>query len=448
MRAFDSETALSRAIARDPERPARILRELVRIPSVNPWFGGASELAGELAVQEWLAARLRALGAQVTLQEPDLAALRAYSDWPGYYAERDFSGRPNLWARLKGTGGGRSLLLFGHADVVAPGDGWTHDPFGGAIEEGHLYGRGAVDMKGGLAAMLAALEYIREAGIRPLGDVIFATAIDEEAGGMGTLALVASGLRTDAAILGEPTALRIAPLCRGILWGQITVRGRSGHIELPQPPWREGGAVDAISKARLILGWLDELNLDWARRKVHPLLPEPCSVRVAQIRAGHSPTSFADCAEIIFDAQYLPAERDARGLGSRVKDEIAKWLTDHSSQDDWLAEHPPELAWLVDADCAEVQADHPFVQSLSAAVEAARPGKQAVLEGAGCHTDMGLLARVGIPTVNFGPGDPRKAHQADENLSVRELLTATGIYARTILNWCGSQPRKQGECDG
>lgn len=448
MQTFDAERALQQSMAQDPERPVRILRDLVRIPSANPWFGGPPEISGELAVQEWLAGRLRAMGAQVTLQEPDPAALRPYSDWPGYYADRDFSGRPNLWARLKGTGGGRSLLLFGHADVVAPGDGWTHDPFGGAIEGGNVYGRGSVDMKGGLAAMLAALEYIHDAGIDLMGDVLFATAVDEEAGGMGTLALVASGVRADAAILGEPTGLRVAPLCRGILWGRITVKGRSGHIELPQPPWREGGAVDAIAKARLVLGWLDELNSDWAGRKVHPLLPEPCSVRVAQIRAGHSPTSFADCAEIVFDAQYLPAERDARGLGSGVKDEIEKWLARQSGQDDWLSKYPPELAWLVDADCAEVQADHPFVRALSAAVETARPGEQAILEGAGCHTDMGLLDRVGIPTVNLGPGDPRKAHQTEENLSVEELGAATGIYARAVLNWCGSQLGKQGECDG
>lgn len=448
MLTFEAEMALRRSIERDPERPVRILRDLVRIPSVNPWFAGSPEMTGESAVQEWLAARLRALGAQVTLQNPDPVALREYSDWPGYYAGRDFSGRPNLWARLKGTGGGRSLLLFGHADVVAPGEGWTSDPFSGAIVGECVFGRGSVDMKGGLAAMLAALEYIHDAGIDPMGDVLFATAVDEEAGGMGTLALVASGVRADAAILGEPTALKIAPLCRGILWGRITVRGRSGHIELPQPPWREGGAVDAIAKARQVLGWLDELNADWAGRKVHPLLPEPCSVRVAQIRAGHSPTSYADRAEIVFDAQYLPSERDDRGLGSRVKDEIERWLVRQSHQDDWLSEHTPELDWLVDADCAEVKADNPFVRALSVAVETVRPGKPAILEGAGCHTDMGLLDRVGIPTVNLGPGDPRKAHQADENVSVEELGAAAGIYARAVLNWCGSQLGKQGECDG
>ena len=105
-------------------------------------------------------------------------------------------------------------------------------------------------MKAGLTAAVAALEVLRDAGIRLRGDVILASVVDEEAGGMGTLALVDRGYRADGAIIPEPTELYVAPLCRGIVWGRLTIPGRAGHIEMPQPHWRDGGAVDAIALGR------------------------------------------------------------------------------------------------------------------------------------------------------------------------------------------------------
>src|SRR5690554_2090906 len=408
----DPQAEVLRWIEEHKEEVISFLQELIRIPSVNPWFQAEPGPSHEDEVQAVIAERLRALGAEVEQWEPDADELAEYEGRPGYYAGRRFEGRPNQAARLRGVGGGRSLLLTGHVDVVPPGSGWTVDPFGGERRDGRIYGRGAVDMKGGVAAMVMAVEAVVRSGLRLQGDILVGTVVDEEAGGMGTLAFAAKGYRADACILTESTNMKIAPLCRGILWGKFILPGRSGHIELPQGDWREGGAVDAIARARLLLDQLDWLNRDWALRKQHPLLPLPCQVYIAELHAGEYPTAFANRAELTFNAQYLPAERDEMGLGSHVKHEIENFVQQAVQSDAWLREHPPEVEWLLDADCAETPADHPFVQLCADNLQAL--GRPPLLEGISAHTDMGWFVNVGIPTINFGPGTPRVAHQDDE----------------------------------
>ncbi len=411
------------------------LSQIVSVPSVNPWFADAPNPSREEEVQRLIEARLKALGATIDWWEPDADQLASYQGHPGYYAGRQFRHRPNLAGTLKGTGGGRSLLLFGHVDVVSAGSGWKRDPFTLVRENGRLVGRGTADMKGGMAAMMIALEAVLAAGVRPAGDIVYGSVVDEEAGGMGTLAFVDRGHRADACIMAEPTALSVAPLCRGILWGKLTIRGRSGHIEMPQADWREGGAVDAIGLARLYMDHFDRLNADWGQRKRHPLLPVPCKLLVAQIAAGEYPTAYANSAELVFNAQYLPAERDEYGLGSRVKAEIGDFVARVAATDPWLAAHPPQIEWLVDADCAETPADHPFVTVMTEAVRDI--GRDPVLQGQSSHTDMGWLTRSGAATVNIGPGEPGVAHQDNEFIPEEELVEAAKSFALAILRWSG-----------
>ena len=411
------------------------LAALIRTPSVNPWFSQYREDTTERDVQELIAQMLREMGFSVDLWEVDTQALRRFEGMPGYYEGRPMKNRPNLCGTLKGTGGGRSLLLTGHADVVTVGQGWTRPPFAAQIEGDRLYGRGAVDMKGGIAAMLMAVKAILACGIRLKGDVLVGTVPDEEAGGMGTLDFVHRGYRADGAIMTEPTALTIGPMCRGILWGKIVIPGRAGHIEMQQGDWRGGGAVDAVRLARLYLDEIDALNREWAARKTHPLLPMPCQLLVAQVHAGEYPSAFAGSAEISFDAQYLPWELDEKHRGNAVKREIEAFVRAVAEKNDWLRENPPHVEWELDADCAETPADSAFVETLAKA--AARfPGGAAVC-GVGSHTDMGWYVRTGTPTVNFGPGDPKIAHQADEYLELSEYTRCIQMLAAMLLDWCG-----------
>jgi acetylornithine deacetylase len=414
-----------------------LLQDLVRVPSVNPFFTGYTEPSREGEVQDILAARLERLGGRLDRWEPDGEALARYAGGPGYYPGRDFTGRPNLVAILPGSGGGRSLMLLGHVDVVSAGEGWTVEPFAAVRQDGAIYGRGTADMKGGTAAAISALELLRSLGVRLRGDVVVASVVDEEAGGMGTLALVDRGYRADGAIIPEPSDLNVAPLCRGILWGRLTIPGRASHIEMPQPHWRDGGAVDAIALGREFLDAIDRLNARWANdpAKNHPLLPLPCQVCVSMLAAGEYPTAYAGEMRITFDAQYLPAERDERGLGGRIKADLETFFTEVAQEHEWLQLHPPRIEWLVDADCAETPADHPLPRLLHAAVQQA--GAVSRMEGMASHTDMGLLVNAGIPTVNFGPGAPSVAHQPDEHITEGDLRRATTALALTIAEWCG-----------
>ena len=168
---------------------------------------------------------------ETDLWDPDGPALFAkYEGRPGANKGRTFEGRPNLAGTLRGTGAGRSIMLTGHIDVVPPGPAhhWTTDPFKPELIDGFVHGRGAVDMKGGVASMLMAVEFLKELGVPLAGDVVFTTVVDEEIGGMGSLAMVDRGYTADAGIMTEPTANRIAPLCHGILWGRIIIDGIGG----------------------------------------------------------------------------------------------------------------------------------------------------------------------------------------------------------------------------
>lgn len=260
------EQSITSAVESAADRLVATLCDLIAFPSVvkaNPKDAGP----GERQCQEYLKSRLERIGFATDLWEPDGPALYAkYEARPGANKGRVFDGRPNLGAQLHGAGGGRSLLLTGHIDVVPPGprEYWTNAPFAPVVRDGFVQGRGAVDMKGGVASMLMAIDILKELDVQLSGDVVFATVVDEEIGGMGSLAMVDRGYHADAGIMTEPTANRIAPLCRGILWGRIVIDGVGGHAELTPNSWYTSGPVDAIQLCRQMLDGIDILNHRWA----------------------------------------------------------------------------------------------------------------------------------------------------------------------------------------
>lgn len=415
------------------------LSELVRFPSIvksNPKEAGP----GERDCQLYLQKRLEKLGFTTDLWDPDGPALYAkYEGRPGANKGRTFEGRPNLGGTLAGTGGGRSLMLTGHIDVVPPGavDHWASDPFEPVLKDGFLHGRGTVDMKGGVACMLMAVEILKELKVPLAGDIIFTTVVDEEIGGMGSLAMVDRGFKADAGIMTEPTANKIAPLCHGILWGKIIIDGIGGHAELMPNAWYAGGPVDAVQLCRQMLDGIDILNRRWMfdPKKNHPLMDLPNQIIVTQMSAGEHPSSMAGRAEIIIDAQYLPSEKDEFGLGGKVKREIEEHVRHVCQADPYLRDHPARIEWILDADCAEIPADSPFVGTFQNAVKTA--DLDPVLSGFGAHSDIGLPSGLGsTPTVNFGPGDPALSHQPNERVSVRDLVNCTKAIALAIEEWC------------
>lgn len=424
------------------------LKEIIDTPSVNNFFAvnddeKKSEEYHEKNCQKVVCKKLSELGFSVDMWEPDVNVLSKYKNRAGYHPERDYKDRPSLCGVLKGTDPtkGRSLMLLGHIDTVIEGSGWTKKAFDASIEDGIMYGRGSVDQKGGIAAMISAVEVLNRMGCKINGDVLVSTFCDEEAGGMGIMSVMDKGYRADAAIMTEPTNLLMAPMCRGILWGKLTVEGRSGHIEMYQGDFRTGGAVDAIDKAMLYIDAFRRLNDDWRITRTHPLLPNPCQIFVAQFNAGEFPTSFANKAEIIFNAQYRPCDRDENLLGGKVKQEILDLINNVAMTDPWLKEHVPHVEWLMDADCAETSADHEFVKCMSNA--AAEAGFTGEVGGLGFHTDMGWPVNSGIPVINYGPGRPEVSHRSDEGLPVEDYFTSIKVMASTIVDWCGIRRDEQ-----
>jgi acetylornithine deacetylase len=331
------------------------------------------------------------------------------------------------------------MMLTGHIDVVPPGppSHWRTPPFAATVADGRVAGRGAVDMKGGVASMLMAASVVREAGARLAGDIVFTTVVDEEIGGMGTLAMVDRGFRADAGLLTEATALASSPICHGILWGRIVIDGIGGHAELLPKSWDKGGPVDAVWLMREVLDGIDVLNRRWANdpRKRHPLMELPNQVIVTEVKAGEHPSSFAGAAEIIIDVQYLPWEKDDVGLGGHVKREVEAHLAELCRMDPYLRGHPARIEWILDADCAEVPDDHALLSMMDGV--ARDIGVKPRRWGLGAHSDMGLPNGLGqTPTINFGPGDPSQAHQPNESVAISELVTATKMIALALTRWC------------
>ena len=388
----------------------------------------------EEKLQRLLAARLARLGAQPDLWEPAPTGAGSRSLPPGL----DFAGRPQLAAVLPGAGGGRSLLLNGHIDAVdvAPREQWLSDPFRVEERDGSLYGRGVCDMKGGIACLVVALETLSRLGVRLAGDVVFCTVTDEESSGAGGLMAVEHGVRADAGIAAESTDFDAWVSCRGTVTPTITVEGRAGHAEIPQPDWREGGAVNAIEKLVPLLNGVQALREEWRARPdhKHPLLA-PGDIVPTVVAGGTWMVTYPASCDVTCDVTYLPAHADADGTGKAVEAEVVDRLTAAVAGDPWFAEHPLRFTWSEDVVPAEMPPDHPLVgTALECAALVGRSGKPAGLDS---WHDAATFTAAGTPTFSFGPDGIETAHAVNERVSVQSLLDFTAAVAVMAMRWCG-----------
>lgn len=321
-------------------------------------------------------------------------------------------GRPNVVARITG-GGGPSVMLNGHLDVVGT-QGMTHAPFDAVERDGRLYGRGATDMKAGVAAMCAAAWRAREAGALA-GDVVLAAVADEEWGSVGTRDLVARGVRADAAIVTEPTRLAVCPAHRGFAWIDATVHGRAAHGS------RYDVGIDAIVLAGLLLAELDVLEREVLPRTVHPLLGRG-SLHAATISGGAGLSTYPDRCTIGIERRTLPGETAADAV------------REIEAACDRVRARRPEFRADVRAGGAQsplaLDPDAPLVRAMLGALEA--EGEPARVEGLSCWTDAAILHDAGIPALCFGPGDIRLAHADEEWVELDEIERATGVLVRFL----------------
>lgn len=430
-----------------------LLKEVMASEPVNPLYDKTGKRS-ELKCSQIISERMRKMGLSPVEFDIDLNELKEFKGGPGYIEgftdKMNFKDRPNVVAKIPGKkpDKARSLLLSGHLDVVAADDveKWKFDPFVPTIKDDYIWGRGSVDMLSGFIAMVAAMEALKKAKIELEGDVWLAGIVSEEAGGTGGLMLANYlkniGANIDAGIMGEPTNLEMSLLCRGIQKVDVIVHGRTGHLEVKQPHWSDGGPVDAIQKGRYILNAVDELNREWALRadKNHPLLGLPCQVHTSMIEGGHQRSSYPDYCKLSFNMQVLPSETNEKGLGEKTKNEFNEFMNKVFDSDPWLSVNRPEINWVSQSDCSEVPADHPFVKSFMNQAKKVHPAIK--LSGSGFHTDTGWFERLAkIPVVNFGPGDPSLAHFTNEKCKVEDVIIATKMIALSCMDWCNNEQK-------
>jgi acetylornithine deacetylase len=427
------ERAVAEEIARREDELVDLLQTLIRFDTRT--HAHDEEPREERALQEQLASRLQEAGAEVSVFEPDPQLVAGHPYTPEGFT---FGGRPQLVARFHGRGGGSSFLLNGHIDVVdvEPRDGWTHDPFAGELEDGRVYGRGSCDMKGGVAAMVFAAEVLASLDVPLAGDLTVNTVTEEESTGAGGL-VSARTLRPDAAIVTEPTRLEVAVACRGSLLPSIAIEGRSGHAGIPPRPPEDGGAVNAIEKAALVLDAVGRLRERWAELPPHPYLA-PADCVPTRISGGEWLVSYPARCRVDCHIEYLPAQADDDGWGSSVEREFERWIADAAVEDPWLREHPPLVEWLVGGvPPAEVPVESPVVQAaLGVLADLGRESRSAGFQN--WHDGATLTVEGGIPAVALGPGDLHVAHSVDEHVPVEELVACAQALALTAMRFCGT----------
>ncbi len=436
----DAERSVCEAIESQGQQLVALASDLIGFDTTAREVGDPPR--DEVALQEYLARRLQAAGAEVDLFEPDGDALQGKPLVP---PGLDFAGRPQLIAKRPGaTGHGRSLLFNGHIDVVSaePRQAWTSEPFAGQVRDGRLYGRGACDMKGGVAAMVFAVEVLASLGIELAGDLLVATNTDEESSGAGGTALVERGLRADAGIVTEPTGFQVWVACRGSEYGVVRVPGRPGHAEVTQPDWRQGGAVNAIEKAAVVLQAIASLRGEWAGRDglEHPFLSRP-ALLPTMARSGEWPVTYPAQCELTIAVMYLPAQADERGWGSDVRREVEQWITRECAADDWLAAHPPVIEWWPNAVMPfEIPASEPIVSTvLQATADAGLPGSLSGLDSwydGATLTELGGTPCIGYGPPGFDPSGVSVAHMVDEYVPVDGLVGCAQGVAVSAMRFC------------
>lgn len=393
----------------------------------------------EAALQQFLADRLRSCGAEAELWEPSAEEV---AQSPLVPAGLSFAGRPQMLATITGQAEGPSLLLNGHIDVVSaePVTEWTSPPFRPEVRDGKVFGRGACDMKGGIAAMVFAVETLAKVGLALGGDLLICTVTDEESTGAGGVAAVAHGVAADAGIVTEPSDFHVWIACRGSLIPTISVPGRPGHAGRPAVPWRDGGAVNAIEKAQLIQCALRRFERRWCEKETHQhAVLSPGHIRPTLITGGEWMVSFPSACELVYHIAYLPAQADKDGWGNDVIRDFTRCVEDAADEDDWLAEHRPVITWAPQVPPVEISADEPIVtiaRHAGAVVERegllSRP-----LSGTNSWFDGASFTLSGTPTIGFGPGNNRYAHTIDEFIAVDNLVAGAQAIALAALRHCG-----------
>jgi acetylornithine deacetylase/succinyl-diaminopimelate desuccinylase len=388
-----------------------------------------------------LAAGLVRIPSHPGLANQEAAVVGALARWlaeHGLGAARDEAapGRPNLLCTVAGDAAGRHLLLCGHTDTVPLNRDDAGVGFAGEVRDGELLGRGAVDMKGAIAAMAAALVALERSGALSAGRVTLAAVVDEELESLGAERLIATGFAADGAIVGEPSGNRLWLGHKGLEWLAIDFHGRAAHGGTPQ------AGINAISAAARFVALVEERLAPRLVARAHPLLGPP-TLNLGTIRGGDQPSTVAASCSIGVDRRSVPGESFA-SICAELTELLAVVEGERPGLRSGLRRVEGGMATLEHVALVTAPGD-PVARAVTAALLAVRGGA-----GSGgafpAWTDGALLAAFGgIPTVILGPGDLALAHSPREAVPVAELVEAARIYAAAALVFCRPESEPAGE---
>ncbi len=396
---------------------------LVRIPSIS----GSDE---ENSILEVIADRLHEAGAEVDHWKIPLADTLTAPDFPGSEVQR--SRGSGLVGRVAGSGGGRTLMLNGHVDVVPPGDAgsWpSGDPFDGAVSGGRVYGRGSCDMKGGVVAARWALQSLTAVHAPLQGDLLLACVIGEEDGGLGTYATLRRGWRADACVIAEPTSLDLVPANGGALTFRLQVTGLAAHAS------RRTAGVSTIEKFLPIFGCLRALEAH-RNRAPDPLMSRwdiAYPIEIGQVRAGDWSSSVPDL--LIAEGRYGVCLDETPDQARQVFEAAVAATV---AADPWLREHPVRVQWWGGQFASSRTPDSSPINAAVSHAHASVTGHLPQRWGAPYGSDLRLMNDIGrVPTVQYGPGDVSLAHGPHESVPIAEVLTAAETLAVLAIDFCG-----------
>lgn len=363
----------------------------------------------------------------IDMWEPDIEKMRNH---PAFISKRkDFKGSPNVVGILRGTGGGKSLILNSHIDIVPEGDPdqWHYPPFGGIVENGVIYGRGISDMKGTKAAIFGAIQALRKANIRVKGDITVQSVIEEETGSAGTLACALKGYQADAAIIPEPSGFKICPAQQGSSWFRIHVRGKSAHAG------QRYLGVNAITKSTRVLTAIktfeDHINKEYTSF-LYKNIPIPFAINIGNIKGGEWPSTVPEHV-VVEGRMGVPP-----GLSLNDAWEMfERWIKTETANDTWLAENQPTVEWFgAHWGPAQIDPKHAIVKTATEAYSKVCETSPKIA-GTPWATDGRILTEFAdTPALVFGPGT--SAHCPDEFMKIKDLICYAKILAAIIIDWC------------
>ncbi|MHA2009322.1 MAG: ArgE/DapE family deacylase [Promethearchaeota archaeon] len=415
-------------IRNNQDKLVKFIQDLVRIPSVS---------GKEEEVQNFIYEKLSELNLSPKYVFPDVQTLKRSDDYfeTTSFTKYRYEHRPNVAGILKGKGGGNSICLSGHVDVVSPEPigHWSLDPWSGAKDGDFIYGRGAADMKAGVAAIIFVLQAFIETKTLLNGDVLIETTIDEEDGGIGgNLYMRLTQPKTDAAIITEPTGLTLGIASAGVMYFRVTVRGIPAHAA------NAHYGVNSIVKMVPIINALKSLNekrqkeISYEFVEIEPSMKgRATTLNIGVIKAGDWPSTVP--AECILECRIGFPPGETREM---VMNQIENTIREVAKKDPWLKENPPQIEWFGwKAKPHEQNPEHPFVKLLEKNVQKSTEIPPSY-RGGSAGLDARFFVNHGIPAITIGPFGER-AHSIDERVSISSTLKTTEIIISTIIDWCG-----------